>query len=178
MYQLPQNDPNAVPQPMYSQPGAGMPPGYGAPGFYPPPGYAVGQPQMTRPGTITAASIMWIIYGGLSLLGNLMTLGGGHVGGATFIGFGIAIAFLLGGIQLLSGKARGALGLGITSIILGALVLIACLALGSLVRGMHMATGLLAVIGLVFGGYLGVAGILGCVGNAKYQMWRQSTGRY
>lgn len=157
------------------------------PNYFPPPAYAQ-PPQpfgagmvpqvLSRPGSITAAAIMWIIYGGLSLLGNLLSLGNAHVGMQTFIGFAIAFAFLVGGIQLIGGKARGALGLGITSIILGALVLIACLALGSLVRGMGAASGVLAVIGLIFGGYLIVAGILGCSGNAKYKAWRATTGRY
>lgn len=147
-------------------------PGYGAPG------YAPAQPApLGRPGTITAAAIMWIIYGGLSLLGNLLSLAGGRVGGSTLMGFGIATLFFAGGIQLLSGKARSVLGLAITSIVLGGLVLLLCVVAGSVIHELHAAAGLLVVIGLVFGGYLIVAGILGCSGNAKYKQWRYHTGR-
>src|SRR5690348_14597620 len=145
----------------------------------PPAGFSASNPspalatQLGRPGTVTAAAIMWIIYGGLSLLGNLMSLA--HPGGSAILGLGISILFLAGGIQLLSGKARGAVGLGVTSIVLGGIVLIACLALASM---LHIAAGLLAILGLVFGGYLIVAGILGCSGNAKYKEWRINSGRY
>ena len=120
---------------------------------------------------------MWIIYGGLGLFGNLVSLGGGHVGGSTFISIGLATWFLVGGIQLLSGKSRGVLGLGVTSIVLGGLVLIACLVLSSLIHELHAAAGVIAIIGLLFGGFLIVAGVLGCSGNAKYQAWRYGTGR-
>lgn len=120
---------------------------------------------------------MWIIYGGLGLFGNLVSLGGGHASGSTFISIGLATWFLVGGIQLLSGKSRGVLGLGVTSIVLGGLVLLACLVLSSLIHELHAAAGVIAVIGLLFGGFLIVAGILGCSGNAKYQAWRYGTGR-
>lgn len=143
--------------------------------FAPP--FASSAAPLSRPGTVTAAAIMWIIYGGLSLLANLVSLANPHVGMSTFLGIGIAILFLGGGIQLLSGKARGVLGLGITSIVLGGLVLLACLVLGGLIHELHAAAGLLAVIGVVFGGYLIVAGILGCSGNTKYKQWIYSTGR-
>src|SRR5262249_55309498 len=136
-------------------------------------------PQLSRPGSITGAAILWIIYGSLGTLGGLSSLGmsGGRVGAPGFIGLGIAIAFLITGIQALLGKARGMLGSGIGSIIWGTVTLIAFLALGGMVRGGHGLAGIFALIGLVFGGILITGGILACVGNAKYKAWRASTGK-
>ncbi len=166
------------PQPGYGQPGYGQQ-GYGQPGYGQQPlGY--GQqpfaPQHTRPGSITAAAILWIIYGGLGTVGGLMGLAASHgrVGGGGIFGLFVAVAFLVTGIQALAGKARGMLGTGIASIVWGALVLIALLFLGSLVR--HGAGGLFAAIGLLFGGMLITAGILACVGNTKFKAWRATRG--
>ena len=135
---------------------------------------------LSRPGSITAAAVLWIIYGSLSLLGNLMTLAASHgrTGTSSIFGFAMALAFLITGIQALGGRAKGLLGAGIASIILGAIVLLAFLALGSLVRGMHAPAALLAVIGLLAGGLLITPGILACAGNGKYKAWRQSRGMY
>ena len=163
-------------QPQYGQQPYGQQPGYPPQGYQQPQQVYAGGPQLTRPGTITAASIMWIIYGSLALIGNLMTLGasGGRVGGPGYIGLGLSIAFLVTGIQALMGKARGLLATGIVSIVLGAIVLIAFLALGSLLRGIHAPAALLALIGFLFGGFLITAGILACLGNTKYKAWRAS----
>jgi len=120
---------------------------------------------------------MWIIYGGLGLLGNLASLGatGGRAGTSGFVGLGISIGFLVLGIQALTGKARGMLAGGITSIVLGVIVLIAMLALSSLIR-VHAPMAIFAVLGLVFGGILITAGILACVGNQKFKAWRATKG--
>jgi hypothetical protein len=168
-----------VPPPYPAQP-VPVPPPYG---YAPPPfaqaGYAApAGPPLSRPGTVTAASIMWIIYGVLALLGNLSTLAmsGGRTGGPSFVGLGIAVAFLMAGVQALGGKAKGVLGMGVTSIVLGSLVAIAFIALGGIARGFHEIAGLLIVIGLLFGGFLATAGILACVGNTRYKAWRASRG--
>jgi hypothetical protein len=171
------------PPPAFPQPGFVPPPGY-QPGFapgFPPPGFAPnGITQLTRPGSVTAAAIMWIIYGGFGLLGNLMGLAasGGRTGGSSVVGLGIAVAFLITGIQALGGKARGLLGSGIASIVLGALVAIALIALGGIAHDFHKIAGLLVVLGLLFGGFLVTAGVLACVGNTRYKAWRASRGLY
>jgi hypothetical protein len=132
-------------------------------------------PQLSRPGSITGAAVLWIIYGSLGTLGGLISLQ--HPNGPAIGGFAIAVAFLVTGIQALMGKARGMLGSGIGSIIWGVVVLIAFLALGSIIRGARGLAGIFAIIGLVFGGILITAGILACVGNGKYKAWRASTGK-
>lgn len=174
--------PNGYPAPQTHQPYPARPgyPGYPVPGqIGVAPGY--GPPNMTlqttRPGTVTAASIMWIIYGGLALIGNLMALANVKPGSSTVIGLCLAIGFLIAGIQGLTGKAKSMLPMGITSIVLGGLVAIAMLALGSLLK-LHAGFGVLALIGLLLGGYLIVSGILACVGNAKFKAWRASRGMY
>jgi hypothetical protein len=131
---------------------------------------------LSRPGSITGASILWIIYGSLGTLSGLVTLGmsGGRAGGPGFIGLGIAVAFLVSGIQGLLGKARGMLGSGIASIIWGLVTLVAFLYLASLVHG--GGAGIFGILGLVFGGMLITSGALACIGNEKYKAWRASRG--
>jgi hypothetical protein len=162
-------------QPHYPQPGYPPAPAYGQP----PPQHA--QPNFTPrhklPGAAVAASIMWIIYGGLALIGNLAALGasGGKMGTGGILGIGIAVAFLVAGIQTIMGKAKGMLGNGIASIVLGALVSIAFLLLGALIRGFKAPPALL-LVGVLFGGMLITAGILACVGNKAYKDYRATKG--
>ncbi|HTR49119.1 MAG TPA: hypothetical protein VMJ10_00350 [Kofleriaceae bacterium] len=117
---------------------------------------------------------MWIIYGGLGLLGNLMSLGVG-VGVQTFVGFAMSLGFLITGIQALSGRAKSLLGSGIASIILGVIVLLALFVLGSMVND-KAPMAVIAAIGLAFGGMLITAGILACLGNTKFKLWRAYRG--
>jgi hypothetical protein len=164
----PQNYGQQPPQPQM-QPGYGQPPmPYAQPGF---------TPRHKLPGAAVAASILWIIYGGLGLIGNLASLGatGGKVGSGGIIGIGITAAFLIAGIQTLMGKAKGMLANGIMSIILGGLVAIAFFLLGALIRGFRPPGWLLGV-GLLFGGMLITAGILACVGNKAYKEYRATKG--
>jgi hypothetical protein len=170
------NDPNYAqphypPQPQHPHPAYGHQPQtpYAQPGF---------TPRHKLPGTVIAASIMWIIYGGLGLLGNIGTLAstGGKMGTGGIVGIGITLAFLIAGIQTLMGKAKGTLGNGIASIVVGGLVLIAFLALGSLFRGIGPGAGVLMAIGLIVGGILITAGILGCMGNKAYKEYRATKG--
>jgi hypothetical protein len=154
----------------------GYPPqgAYPGQGGYPPQGYAQPgfEPQHSRPGTVTGAAILWIIYGSLGTLGGLMSLRAGATG---VIGLGVAVSFLMAGIQALMGKGS-VLAWGIFSIVWGAITLIAFLALGSLMRGFGGAGGILAVVGFIIGGMLITAGILGCMGNAKWKAWRMTKG--
>lgn len=170
------SDPNYPPnynQPNYPQPQ--MQPGHGQPPMpYAQPGFT---PRHKLPGTAIAASIMWIIYGGLGLIGNLAALGasGGKAGSGGIIGIGITAAFLIAGIQTLMGKAKGMLANGIVSICLGGIVSIAFLALGALIRGFK-APGILIAVGFLFGAILITAGILACVGNKAYKEYRATKG--
>jgi hypothetical protein len=167
------------------QPGYQQPPGYyQQPGYAPPPywqqpqGYAPPNftPRHKLPGTAVAASIMWIIYGSLGLLGNLIALGasGGKAGGG-IVGIGIAVGFLVAGITTLTGKAKGMMANGIASIVLGALVSIAILLLGALIRGFHPPA-VLILVGLLFGLMLIGAGIFALVGNKAYKEYRYTRG--
>jgi hypothetical protein len=148
---------------------------YGANAYAP---QAYGNPQAKLPGIVIAASIMWIIYGSLALIGNLLGLAaGGRPGASTAIGFGIAAAFLISGIQALGGKARGLLASGICSIVLGALTSVAFLLLGALIRGFRP-PGWLLGFGFLIGAILITAGILACIGNRSYKEWRAAKGLY
>jgi hypothetical protein len=129
-----------------------------------------------RPGTITAAGILWIIYGSLGLLGSLLTLRAA-AGPMMFVQLFVAIAFLSGGIQAVTGRVSTLLATGIVSIIWGVMNLLAIFALSALVRGLHAEVALLSAVGLFLGGMLITAGILACVGNAKFKAWRQYRGR-
>jgi hypothetical protein len=190
--QYPQQPQQGYPQPYpQAQPGYPQQPGYppqgqpgyppqGQPGFAPqPPMYPPANftPRHKLPGVAVAASIIWIIYGSLALIGNLIGLAGsgGRAGTPSFIGLGIAVGFLVGGIQTLMGKAKGMLGNGIASIVLGALVAIAFLLLGALIRGFH-APMILILIGVLFGALLITAGVLGCIGNKAYKEYRMTKG--
>jgi len=172
-------------QPAYAP--QGYPPGY-APQGYPPGyapqgqqfGYAPQQPAFTRrdrlPGTVIAASIIWIIYGGLGTIGGVMTLvAGGRLQPSNIISLGLAVFFLMSGIQALTGKLRGVLAPGITSIVIGALTGLAFLVLGALARGFHLPAWLFG-IGVVIGLLLITAGILAAVGNRGFKEWRATKG--
>lgn len=181
-----QQQPNPNPnQPMYGYAPNGAPNGYQQPQQpqqYPP-GWAPQQPMMPQPygyapqfaprhklpGAALAAAIIWIIYGSLQLIGALGTLAGGRPGPQLVIGLGIGVALLMGGITTATGKAKSLLPTAIVSIVLGALVLIAMLFIGSLFRGLGGAGGIIMLIGLLFGGLLVTGGVLGCIANGKYK---------
>jgi hypothetical protein len=131
-----------------------------------------------KPGAATGAAILWIIYGSLGLLSNLAILGmtgGRGMSPQTIIGLSLAAAFLVGGIQVLAGKMKGLLAMGITSIVFGSLSVIAVLALGALTRGFRIA-GPFLIIGFLIAAMLLTAGILACVANRKYKEWRAAKG--
>jgi len=181
-----------TPDPNFQQPQGYYPNGHPQqqPGGYPP-GWAPQQPQAYAqpapafarrdklPGTALAASIMWIIYGGLGTIGGVLGLAGsgGHVQPSQIISLGLAIAFLMSGIQTLTGKLKGLLAPGITSIVIGSLTGIAFLLLGAIARGFHFPVWLFA-IGVIIGGMLITAGILACIGNRHFKEWRATKGLY
>lgn len=142
-------------------------------------------PQTTNPGSAKAAAILWIIVGALGLVGGLLSLANANL--QTVVQILVALAFLITGIQTLSGSVSGILGAGIASIILATIGLIAGLAVvvfGGAVAaggaggagggaagagGLVMLVGILMLIGPTM---LMIAGILACVGNKKYKLWR------
>jgi hypothetical protein len=105
--------------PQGGQPGFNTPPpppgydpqGYNAPGYSPAPAY--GGPPATgqRPGMVTAAGIIGIVWGGLGLLLGLLaltvafTLLGALYGLLVLLSVAAAAALLWGGIQVMQGKS-------------------------------------------------------------------------
>jgi hypothetical protein len=107
------SDPNypqgAAPQ---GQPGWGAPQ-QPAPGYDPAPSYA-GQPAGAanqRPGLITAAAIVGIVWGGLGALFSLLLmlaafgLGAALAGLMLLLSLAVSVGLLVGGIQVLQGKS-------------------------------------------------------------------------
>jgi hypothetical protein len=95
-----------APQPGYS------PQGYNAPGYEPAPSYAGGPaPTGQRPGMVTAAAIIGIVWGALGLLFGLLaltvafTLLGPIYGLLVLISVAVAAALLWAGIQVMQGKS-------------------------------------------------------------------------
>ena len=121
------------------------------------------------PGIVKVASIMWIVFGGLGVVGQLMQLGGGFRP-QSLIGLAISVAFIVAGVQTISGRAKDVLGNGIGSIVLGGLGLVLIM-LAAAVLGMH----LVVLIGVVNSGGLITAGILALAGRSGYRDWRAQT---
>lgn len=174
-------------QPQQPQYGYAPPPAnpYGQQAAYgqPPAPYGYGQPQFAPrhklPGGALAAAIIWIIYGSLQLIGVLGSLAAvGRPGPQLIIGLGVGVAFLMAGITTSTGKAKGLLANGIVSIVWGAIILLAMLALGSLVRGLGGASSIIMLIGVLLGGMMITAGILACMGNGKYKEYHHTKHGY
>lgn len=122
------------------------------------------------PGSVKTAAILWIVFGGLGVLGQALSLVGGGFQARSLISLAISVAFVIAGIQTISGKAKDTLGNGIGSIVLGGLGLILILvAMAAL--GLHY----VVLIGLLNSGGLVLAGILALVGRAGYKEWRGQT---
>lgn len=134
----------------------------------PPPAAAMADPRAptSRPGVVTAAAIIWIVFGSLGILGQLMTIAAGNTRGA--FGILIAIAFLVVGIQSLTGKAKDTLGNGIGALVIGVL----SLGVGTLFAGRGGA--IILVVLLLQSGLMVTSGILALVGRSAYKAWRNS----
>lgn len=128
------------------------------------PGYAPsGQGTYSRPASVTTAAIFWIIYGGLGLLGNLISLVNGAVGGGVF-GLLISAVFLSVGISSIRGKAKDTLGNAIGSLVLGGLGLLGSIYLMTI----NPAVGVVTILFVLL---LVVAGILALIGRQGYRDW-------
>ena len=147
-----------------------------------------------RPGTITAAAVIWIIVGslvllelaGVLLLGAIGLASGDSLGFA--LGMGVCVGPILGliggsfvyvGVQTLRGKARDTLGNAVGSICVGALYLSGPLL--ALLGGpadespsikSSFAAGA-ACLAIVIAAGLLLSGILALVGRRAYKAWRQ-----
>ena len=108
----PGSDPNypqgAAPQ---GQPGWGAPQ-QPNPGYTPAPSYSAGPPAAggQRPGMVTAAGVIGIVWGGLGLLFGLLALAvlfafGALLGLLALIGVVVSAALLWAGIQVIQGKS-------------------------------------------------------------------------
>jgi hypothetical protein len=137
------------------------------------------------PGKVLAAGIIWIIAGGLQLLGAAillfaaLVLSGSGLGSlfagpamclGLFVGL-IGAAFLLVGTQTVRGTAADTLGNSIGSIILGALGVAVGLANMSAGRGLD------GFMNVLSGGGLITAGVLALIGRTDYKVWKRSQGR-
>jgi hypothetical protein len=126
------SDPNypqgAAPQ---GQPGWGAPQ-QPAPGYTPAPSYSAGPPASggQRPGMVTAAGVIGIVWGGLGLLFGLLALAilfafGALLGLLALLGVAVSAALLWAGIQVIQGKSpRLLLLISYVSIGLNLLILI------------------------------------------------------
>jgi hypothetical protein len=131
------------PQPGYS------PQGYNAPGYEPAPSYAGGPaPTGQRPGMVTAAGIIGIVWGALGLLFGLLALTvafallGALYGLLVLLSVAVAAALLWAGIQVMQGKSpRLLLLLSYVAIAINLLVMI-----WSATQGESIFSGLLGFI--------------------------------
>ncbi len=135
-------------------------------------GLGQGDPNARRPGVVTAAAVLWIIFGALGLLGQLMTLTRG-VRPQAMVGLAIAVAFIVAGVQTISGKAKDTLGNGIGAIVIGVLnvgfLFYLMTVAPRFMAGAILLTGAPVALGLVVGG------ILALVGRQGYREWRNAT---
>ncbi len=112
-YGTPQQPPAGYGQPGYGQPGYGQQQGYGQQGYTPAPSYSGGGAPATgqRPGMVTAAGIIGIVWGALGLLFGLLalsvafTLLGAVYGLLVLLSVVVAGALLWAGIQVIQGKS-------------------------------------------------------------------------
>lgn len=95
------------------QPAWGAPQQQPAPGYNPAPSYSSGPPANAgqRPGMVTAAGVIGIVWGGLGLLFGLLGLAvafsllGGVYGLLVLISVAVAAVLLWAGIQVIQGKS-------------------------------------------------------------------------
>lgn len=151
--------------------------------FDDPQGYPASSPPF--PGTVTAAGIIWIVFGGIILLNMVIVVmvltvfaaetrgvpgaAGAAAAGAIctmlFVGlFGGAFVFV--GVQTVRGTARGTLENAIGSLIFGAILFV----LG--VVGLGQGFGVQVLMNFVYGAGLLAAGVLALVGRDGYMAWR------
>ncbi len=149
------------------------------------------RPDPPSPGRAKTAGILWIIFGGLTLLFALLlvlifVVFTNHQGGMSVVSFGrsayITILFgLIGGVLFLRGiqtvtrRARDTLGSGIGSILLASLMFLV-VDLNRIDSLSDMALVSTICIFVVGGAFL-TAGIFALVDRNSYQVWRDARNR-
>lgn len=134
--------------------------------------------QTTNPGSAKAAAILWIIAGAAAIILGLLSIANFSVG--TIITLFVGVAFLVTGIQTLTGTVSGIMGAGIASIILAAIaILIGASAFivgaGAAGAGGGALGAIIMIAGAIYlfgGAFLLIAGILAIVGCKKYLRWK------
>jgi hypothetical protein len=136
------------------------------------------------PSVVTAAGVLWITFGCLTILGMAMSFlsavivaankggqaGAGAISGAacgSIIGGLIAFLFIRVGIQNVRGAARDTLGNGIGSILFALLPLAVAAYFAS--RGEFIEAGIEGMVAAI----LLAAGILALAGRSQYKVWRK-----
>jgi hypothetical protein len=136
------------------------------------------------PRTVTAAGVIWIVFGGLILLNLVLTIAlvgvtargegpmdpsrfSGQICGLGFFGL-IGCVFIMVGIRSVLGAARGTLGSGIGSIVLSVLHLGVAASLAGMLK--FNQAGMLGLLGTL----LLTGGILALVGRSQYKLWREA----
>jgi hypothetical protein len=149
------------------------------------------------------AGIIWIAFGALGIISNIVSIAvnAGQGGAQNYAGIGcgfiIPIAFLMVGIQTVKGSAPSLLANGIGSLIFGALYLLCGVLLlagggilaaggagggggaggaGAVPAGAGGMIMLLAAIPIVLGLSLLVAGIMALMNKSAYEDWRAAQG--
>jgi hypothetical protein len=148
------------------------------------------------PTGVKVAGILWIGFGVLALVGQLLSFalnmagaaaqGGPGAPGGNMCGVGcgvlFAIVFLVAGIQTVKGTAKGTLGNGIGSLLFGLLygvVAVFVIGLGASGRLPPGNEALMYVAGAVAAALavaLLTAGILALMGKSAYEQWREAQG--
>lgn len=133
------------------------------------------------PMSVRVGGILWIVYGCLGLISSVANLatGGQNANPATPIcSVLVALAFLITGVQTVTGKVSDLLGAGIASIILGLITGAAGVFLLVSAKGnqvpqfaylLLMVIGLLAIL-LISAGFLVIAG------RTQFLEWREAMG--
>jgi hypothetical protein len=136
--------------------------------------------EFSRPWTITVASVIWIVWGGLAALYIALAIvcdfrdffHGGPInamktGGILAVVMAAFLYVLYAGIQTFRGRARDTLARGIASVLLGPCILLYWAAGG----GDSL---MLTLMGLFWSTSPVAAGVLGLTGRRKYRAWRQA----
>jgi capsular polysaccharide biosynthesis protein len=128
---------------------------------------ARGAGRVLRPTTIAVAGILWMVYGGLSTLGNVAALASAGSAPGAIVGLVISGTFLRAGIRTFTGRSNVPRAWASVSLLLGVLM-IATLASGAL----PLSTLELAVALGVASVLLVAPGVLVFIGHARYRAWQ------
>jgi hypothetical protein len=138
------------------------------------------------PASVRAAGVLWIVFGGIGLLGVFLSFGvlvasAGRATGPNFCGVLIPVVFLIVGIQTVSGSINSMVGPAVASLVFGCIylglgALVAVLGVGALADARHIEPAILVIAAMILVG-LGIllvtAGTLALVGKDRYFLWKR-----